>query len=161
MLNEQLKRRNTRSLKLQQQQQASPAWYLQNHEPTNNCQRLIWTTKRSVSSLSGGTTSLTTSAVTTRVQYPTMQIISQSAEKGCSENIYLSLHNLRAVSYRSRLLWIPVEWRRRRSLHWRRRWEKKGPTQALCSGSRCPAQLSDEILVQRARWMGFRLAISP
>jgi hypothetical protein len=135
MLNPQLKRRNTRSLKLQQQQQASPDWYLQNREPTNNFQRLIWTTKRSVSSLSGGTTSLTTSAVTTRVQYPTMQIISQSAEKGCSENIYLSLHNLRAVSYRSRLLWISVEWRRRRSLHWRsrrRRWENKGPTQAIC-----------------------------
>jgi hypothetical protein len=42
-----------------------------------------------------------------------------SIAKHCS--VYVSLHNPRTVSYRSRLHWSSVEWRRRRRLHWRRR----------------------------------------
>jgi hypothetical protein len=43
----------------------------------------------------------------------------------------------------------------------KKKMENKGATQALCSDSRCPAQLRDEILLQSTRWMGFRLAIFP
>jgi hypothetical protein len=42
-----------------------------------------------------------------------------SITNDCS--VYVSLHNPRTVSYRSRLHWSSVERRRRRSLRWRRR----------------------------------------
>ncbi len=40
-----------------------------------------------------------------------------SITNDCS--VYVSLHNPRTVSYRSRLHWSSVEWRRRRLLRWR------------------------------------------